>query len=89
MHIRRLRIDITTFPAFTIPRNYCRVWFSPTFGGFDIAELPSRNVRPKFRPFGRKAKSGTSLLVFHLSSFFSADLDVVSIVSNFLLRQAL
>ena len=54
-----------------------------------MAELFVRNVRPKFRPLGRKAKFGASLLVFHLCSFFSADLDVVSIVSNFLLRQAL
>ena len=79
---------ITSFPTFTIPRNYCRVWSSSTFGGFDIAELPSRWVRPKFRPFGRKAKSGASLLVCHLCTLFPIDLDVVFSVGSFFLYQA-
>ena len=79
---------ITTFPTFAIPGNYCVMWFSSTFGGFDKAELFVRNVRPKFRPLGRKAKFGASLLVFHLCSLFPIDLDVVFTVGNFFLYQA-
>ena len=79
---------ITSFSTFAIPGNYSLMWFSSTFGGFDKAELFVRNVRPKFRPLGRKAKFGARLLVFHLCSLFPIDLDVVFTVGNFFLYQA-